>query len=433
MNKYQRLPEEVLSGKIRMVDIEGFEGFYGITEDGRGWRYGRKAFPGRWLTPMLNEKCDTPVFFLHIRTIGNRKTRSICKIVANAFIENPYNFSKVEIIDGNIHNSHYKNLKFVPRGRECVVEGKVFESEQKARKHYGIRNAMFKSRRKLGWSVDESLGLKKREYDFNNLSGFIYLIIDKTNGKKYIGQTKTTLERRLDAHFRSSEMAKNPNKNGILYAISCKKRENFVCSIIEEVENINDLNEREIFHIESLNTKIPNGYNILNGGGGGRYSNKVEYGDKKYASNRDLANGYGVNYSAFNLRIKHGQTVGQALGVDPIINKVINIIRDIEYNGIRYKSVRKMAEALGIPRTTIAARLNRGMSIKDAVEFKFILPDKIPDPIEIEIQGVVYKSKGEAARAHGINPSIFIKRLKEGWNLESAIGIKPRIQWHNRA
>lgn len=430
MNEYQKLPEEVLSGEIRMVDIEGFEGFYGITEDGRGWRYGRKDLKGRWLTPILNCKCDMPVFVLHIRRANKRSTRAISKIVATIFVENPNNFSKIKFIDGDIHNSNYKNLKWVPSGKECTIEGRVFESEHKAAKFYGIKKATFKNRRHLGWSVEEALGVEKREYDFNNISGIIYLITDKTNGKQYVGQTKTTLKKRLDSHFEASIKTKKINKNGILYAISCKKRDDFKYAIIEKVEDVNYLNEREIFHIENLKTSSPNGYNLNIGGGSGRYRNKILYSGVYYSSHTDIARCHGVDTVNFKTRLQRGLTIDQALGKEPIIDGVVRKKRDVEYNGIKYNSVRKMSEALGIPRTTISARLNRGMSIKEAVEHEYTIPNKLPDPIQITIQGVTYKSKGEAARAHGIKPSIFIKRLKEGWDLDSAIGIKPRIQWH---
>lgn len=423
INKY---PEE----SIRIIDIKGFENFYGITEDGRGWRYGYKGYPGRWLTPILNCKCDMPVFTLHIRRIKKRSTIAISKIVAKAFIENPHNFSKIELIDGDIHNSHYKNLRWVPSGKECTIEGQIFESEHKAAKYYGIKKATFKNRRHLGWSVEEAVGVKKREYDFNNLSGFIYLITDKTNGKKYVGQTKTTLDKRLDAHFQASGKISNPNKNGILYAISCKSRENFKFSVLEEVENINDLNEREIFHISHLKTLSPNGYNLNSGGSGGKYQNKIFYDGYYYSSNNDIARCHGIDTVNFKTRLQRGLSIDQALGKASVIDGSIKKKRDIEYNGIKYKSVSKLSVSLGIPRTTIAARLGRGMSIKDAIEYKSILPNKLPDPIKITIQGITYKSKGEAARSHGIKPSIFIKRLKEGWDLESAIGIKQRVQWH---
>lgn len=45
--------------------------------------------------------------------------------------------------------------------------------------------------------------------------------------------------------------------------------ENFRKEILEEIEYLKDLNLREIFWIQELNTKYPNGYNLTDGGDGG--------------------------------------------------------------------------------------------------------------------------------------------------------------------
>ncbi len=56
--------------------------------------------------------------------------------------------------------------------------------------------------------------------------------------------------------------------------------ENFTIEVIEECETQEDLNEREKFWIKVLNSKQPNGYNILDGGGGSaRGQRKNIFGD----------------------------------------------------------------------------------------------------------------------------------------------------------
>lgn len=89
--------------------------------------------------------------------------------------------------------------------------------------------------------------------------GVIYKITNKLNGMPYIGQT-INLEKRINQH-----------KYGDLYIDRVIKKyglDNFTIEVIEECETLEQLNEREIFWIATLNCKNPNGYNIANGGEG---------------------------------------------------------------------------------------------------------------------------------------------------------------------
>ena len=92
--------------------------------------------------------------------------------------------------------------------------------------------------------------------------GVIYIITNKLNGKQYVGQTIQDLKKRLARH-------RNDDRPGISQAIKKYGWENFSVEVIEEYENRDKLNEREIFWIAKLNTKTPNGYNLTTGGKGG--------------------------------------------------------------------------------------------------------------------------------------------------------------------
>lgn len=92
--------------------------------------------------------------------------------------------------------------------------------------------------------------------------GVIYKITNLLNGKCYIGQTIQKLSKRLGRH-------KNDKRPGISQAIKKYGWKNFSVEVLEECENREKLNEREIFWIAKLNTKAPNGYNLTIGGKGG--------------------------------------------------------------------------------------------------------------------------------------------------------------------
>ena len=91
--------------------------------------------------------------------------------------------------------------------------------------------------------------------------GIIYCITNTLNGKKYIGQTTKTLEKRWISH--KSESKKHENK--FYRAIRKYGFEYWTKEIIEEIEN-DLLNEREqywISHFDTMNI----GYNLRSGGG----------------------------------------------------------------------------------------------------------------------------------------------------------------------
>ena len=89
--------------------------------------------------------------------------------------------------------------------------------------------------------------------------GWIYLIINKINGKKYIGQT-----RQKNPKNRWRQHCSDPR--GILKTAMDKyKKENFEFKILCEVDN-EDLNKREEEEILKHHTLAPCGYNLHKGG-----------------------------------------------------------------------------------------------------------------------------------------------------------------------
>ena len=92
--------------------------------------------------------------------------------------------------------------------------------------------------------------------------GTIYKILCLVTGKPYVGQTRQKLNRRISEH-KSSKI-----KRGIDAEIAKYGWEgNFTVEVLE-VCPVEKLNEREIFWIAKLNSKIPNGYNLTEGGDG---------------------------------------------------------------------------------------------------------------------------------------------------------------------
>jgi len=103
------------------------------------------------------------------------------------------------------------------------------------------------------------------------MKGTIYILENKINKKKYVGQTRGKFSSRLNSHFKNNSYIGNAlRKYGL---------DNF--KMYQIVYNKNDLNLWEIYWIKELNTIYPNGYNLTYGGEGGEKSEEAKANMRK--------------------------------------------------------------------------------------------------------------------------------------------------------
>lgn len=95
--------------------------------------------------------------------------------------------------------------------------------------------------------------------------GYIYKIVNLVNNKMYVGQTTQSIKRRFKKHISSSNGEDNTYIHNAIKKYGANK---FVIYEIDSAKNQNELNNKEIYWIKKLNTKIPNGYNLTDGGDG---------------------------------------------------------------------------------------------------------------------------------------------------------------------
>ena len=122
--------------------------------------------------------------------------------------------------------------------------------------------------------------------------GEIYLITNKVNGKRYVGQTVRTTQSRWRQHV---QFAKNYNySNALDNAIRKYGEGNFDVKRILKNIPTEDLDRLEILWIRKLNTQRHNGYNITLGGVGVRgYHPSDETKRKISAKVKGVALGHG--------------------------------------------------------------------------------------------------------------------------------------------
>ena len=93
----------------------------------------------------------------------------------------------------------------------------------------------------------------------------IYVIKNVEDGKLYVGKS-INIEKRWKEHVRSL-IAGNHRNNYLQHVYNLLGLEIFEHKIIEECEKEN-LNERELFYVLKFKSKVPNGYNLTDGGDG---------------------------------------------------------------------------------------------------------------------------------------------------------------------
>ena len=94
----------------------------------------------------------------------------------------------------------------------------------------------------------------------------IYILTNKTNGKKYVGKTTGLFQNRLKDHFRNDSYIGNSLRKHGLDGFETQ----------QVIYHKDDLDYWEQYFIAKLNTIYPNGYNLTAGGDGGERSEEAK-------------------------------------------------------------------------------------------------------------------------------------------------------------
>ena len=146
-----------------MKDIQGYEGLYAVTDDGRVWSYPKQRSSkfGKWMKLQLftntkNRNKSHSQYTVGLYKNKSRKTFQVHRLVAQTFIPNPNNLPQINHIDGDSLNNRINNLEWcdnshnlkhaVETGLLDIHSGKQDQTRSKNGKKTGAINGM-KSRR----------------------------------------------------------------------------------------------------------------------------------------------------------------------------------------------------------------------------------------------------------------------------------------------
>ena len=205
---------------------------------------------------------------------------------------------------------------------------------------------------------------------------YIYCYTNKINGHKYVGKTNN-LERRKREH-RSN--ANNPLSKEYNYLFHRKLREygeeNFIFSILQELEDTEDINKAEQFWIEQLKTFVGDnqgGYNLTRGGEEILISSlyeeniqEIKTAIKNKVSFDEIKQKYGISIPHISA-INHGVYYREDNEIYPLCKYYkdkdeIFYIKDLLINSST--PMKELAKQLGISYSTIK-KINSGSLWKD--------------------------------------------------------------------
>ena len=96
---------ELHEGEV-IKDVVGYEGLYGITNQGRAYGYKSR----KWLRPRISYR---GYYLITLLMNGKPHQHSLHRVVGHAFIPNPKDKPQINHIDGDKLNNHVDNLEWV--------------------------------------------------------------------------------------------------------------------------------------------------------------------------------------------------------------------------------------------------------------------------------------------------------------------------------
>lgn len=212
---------------------------------------------------------------------------------------------------------------------------------------------------------------------------FIYKITNAVNGKIYIGKTTRTLALRLKEHRQPSKVSQSP----VHRAVRKYGPTPFSIDMLEEV-SIEDMDTRETYYIELLNSRSPSvGYNVAPGGEGGDMRASTRW--VKSMQNRDYSGSNNPNFGKYG---KDSPNFGTT--------------RPKEFGETHSK--RMMEAWSSLSQEELMARSRKISGSRNGMYGKKPIP-----PTPVVVDGVSYKTKADACRKLKISSYLLNKKIKQ--------------------
>lgn len=130
---------------IKWMDIDGYEGIYQVSNTGSVRSVDRIDCAGRILSGKIKKAVKDKDGYMQIRLSkeGVTQTYKVHRLVASAFIPNPFNYMQVNHRDENKANNNAENLEWC----DCKYNNCYGTARSRAREHTDYKNNAQKHRR----------------------------------------------------------------------------------------------------------------------------------------------------------------------------------------------------------------------------------------------------------------------------------------------
>ena len=255
----------------------------------------------------------------------------------------------------------------------------------------------------------------------NKIKGILYCVANKKNSKRYIGITTRSLQYRWNGHLRSAAKGFG-SKDSLQSAIREFGSNVFECKKLSVHNTLQALSDAEIEAIDQYDTLRPKGYNLNRGGSINFRFDPYELEGITYYSLASIADEYGILQITLQKRMQSGRwTIEQACGLHEPPPDYRRNARAIIVAGTEFRSMLEACRVYKIDKRTVDLRLNRlGWSIDEA--FEVIERSKS----QIKLNDLVFETRRDACRHFKLNEKMVDSRLRNGWSLEEAFGLKDR-------
>ncbi len=318
--------------------------------------------------------------------------------------------------------------------KPIVFLGNKFNSLKDRDNYYKLNKSVIEKRIQRGWTDEQAAGIEPPPHRHRNIDGShrksnlklfeeiegkvfpkttignynLYSIYNDFNNKEYIGVTTSSIRSRLIQHKYN---AKNSNRPAKIYRAMRKYGLNkFKIKLLRnDAKNFKELLEQEANYIKQNNT-IKNGYNSSFGGELGT-GKTITVDNKVFPSRAMAADYYKIEQTKFNWRLRHGWTPEQAAeikkwdGAGP---------KKIKVRNKEFRSIQSAANYFKISSQKVSQRLRSGWSVNEAFGIKKKILNN--QPIEIDFDNRKFQDQATFCRQGGFSDALVLKRRKEGWD-----------------
>ncbi len=328
------------------------------------------------------------------------------------------------------------------RGKPVEFGGTTYPSIETLAREFKLTGTLVAKRLKSGWTVAQALETVPAPPRFRNFEGHardqkwkevrttdgaiepvpdtggykLYLVANTVNEKVYVGITVGELNARLRQHFAA---ARRGRKSAFMNAINKYGESAFRIELLsDDARTYDELQDQEVQEIVRRDS-ISNGYNTAQGGSIGT-AKHITIAGRTFPSHVSAAAHYSIVPEVFILRLTRLKwTPEEAAGLVKRSGMGIDIPVTVE--GVTYPNISQVAAAYGLSPASVHDKYrSRGWTIEQSLG---IAPP--PDSAKyagmtVTLNGRQFGSIAEAAKAVGINPESFRKRLRGGMQPDEA-------------